>query len=99
MASGAVLRFSVGSATVAMMTAAGIVLPMLAQYPALDPAVVALAVGSGAVCFSHVTDSGFWIVKEYFGLTVEDALKSYTLATCIASVTAISLTFLLSKLM
>lgn len=94
----AVMRFAVGSATVAMMTAAGIVLPMLSQYPALDPAIVALAVGSGAVCFSHVTDSGFWIVKEYFGLTVEDALKSYTLATCIASVTAISLTFLLSKL-
>lgn len=85
----AVMRFSIGSATVAMMTSAGIVLPMLGQYPNLDPAVVCLAVGSGAICFSHVTDSGFWIVKEYFGLTVEGALKSYTAATCLASVTAI----------
>jgi gluconate transporter len=94
----AVMRFSVGSATVAMMTATGIVMPMLVQYPGLDPALVALAVGSGAICFSHVTDSGFWIVKEYFGLSVQDALKSYTLATCIASVVAISVTLVLSKI-
>jgi len=94
----AVMRFSVGSATVAMMTATGIVMPMLVQYPGLDPALVALAVGSGAICFSHVTDSGFWIVKEYFGLSVQDALKSYTLATCIASLVAISVTLLLSKI-
>ena len=94
----AVMRFSVGSATVSMMTAAGIVSPMLAQYPALDPAIVCLAVGAGAICFSHVTDSGFWIVKEYFGLTVEDALRTYTAATCVASVTAISLTLLISKI-
>ena len=88
----AIMRFSVGSATVSMMTSAGIVLPLLPQYPGLDPAIVCLAVGSGAICFSHVTDSGFWIVKEYFGLTVEGALKSYTVATCLASVTAILLT-------
>ena len=93
----AIMRFSVGSATVSMMTSAGIVLPMLGQYPQLDPAIVALAVGAGAICFSHVTDSGFWIVKEYFGLSVQDALKSYTLATCVASLTAISLTFFIDK--
>lgn len=93
----AVMRFSVGSATVAMMTSAGIVLPMLADYPNLDPAIVCLAVGSGAICFSHVTDSGFWIVKEYFGLTVQGALKSYTAATCLASVTAISLTLIIAN--
>lgn len=93
----AIMCFSVGSATVAMMTAAGIVMPMLPQYPQLDPALVALAVGSGAICFSHVTDSGFWIVKEYFGLSVADALKSYTLATCISSVVAITMTLLLSN--
>ena len=92
----AIMRFAVGSATVSMMTSAGIVLPLLADYPQLDPAIVCLAVGSGAICFSHVTDSGFWIVKEYFGLTVEGALKSYTAATCLASLTAISLTMLLS---
>ena len=94
----AMMRLSVGSATVAMMTATGIVLPILPQYPNLDPALVALAVGSGAICFSTVTDSGFWIVKEYFGISVMDALKSYTLATCIASITAISITLLLSTI-
>lgn len=95
----AIMRFSVGSATVAMMTAVGIVSPVLAQHPGLDPAIVALAVGSGAICFSHVTDSGFWIVKEYFGLTVVGALKSYTLATCVASIVAISMTLLLSTVL
>lgn len=95
----AVMRFSVGSATVAMMTAVGIVMPVLAQHPTLDPALVALAVGSGAICFSHVTDSGFWIVKEYFGLSVVDALKSYTLATCVASVVAICTTLLLAAVL
>lgn len=95
----AVMRFSVGSATVAMMTATGIVMPVLSQYPTLDPALVALAVGAGAICFSHVTDSGFWIVKEYFGLTVVGALKSYTLATCVASVVAIGATLLLATVL
>lgn len=95
----AIMRFSVGSATVAMMTAVGIVSPVLAQHPGLDPAIVAIAVGSGAICFSHVTNSGFWIVKEYFGLTVVGALKSYTLATCVASVIAISATLLLSTVL
>lgn len=94
----AMMRFSVGSATVAMMTATGIVLPVLPQYPGLDPALVALAVGSGAICFSHVTDSGFWIVKEYFGISVVDALKSYTLATCVASIIAICMTLALSTI-
>ena len=95
----AIMRFSVGSATVSMMTSAGIVLPMLPQYPNLDPAIVCLAVGSGAICFSHVTDSGFWIVNEYFGLTVQGALKSYTAATCVASLTAISLTLLIAQIL
>ena len=66
--------------------------------PGLDPALVALAVGSGAICFSHVTDSGFWIVKEYFGISVVDALKSYTLATCVASIIAICMTLALSTI-
>ena len=60
--------------------------------------ILTFAVGSGALCFSTVTDSGFWIVKEYFGISVMDALKSYTLATCIASITAISITLLLSTI-
>jgi gluconate transporter len=92
-----IMRFSVGSATVAMMTAVGIVTPVLKQYPGLDPALIALAVGAGAISFSHVNDSGFWIVKEYFGLSVVETLKSYTVATCIASVVALVMTLVLAS--
>lgn len=93
-----IMRFSVGSATVAMMTAVGIVMPVLQSYPGLDPALVAVAVGAGAISFSHVNDSGFWIVKEYFGLSVTDTLKAYTTATCIAAVVALVMTVILARL-
>ncbi|MBP2627929.1 MAG: gluconate transporter [Firmicutes bacterium] len=94
-----VMRFSVGSATVAMMTAVGIVMPVLSAYPGLDPAIIAVAVGAGAISFSHVNDSGFWIVKEFFGLSVTDMFKTYTAATCIASVVALIGSLILSKVM
>lgn len=92
-----IMRFSVGSATVAMMTAVGIVMPVLNAYPGLDPAIIAVAVGAGAISFSHVNDSGFWIVKEFFGLSVTDMFKTYTAATCIASVVALIGSLILSK--
>ncbi len=92
-----IMRFSVGSATVAMMTAVGIVMPVLNAYPGLDPAVIAVAVGAGAISFSHVNDSGFWIVKEFFGLSVTDMFKTYTAATCIASVVGLVGALILSK--
>ncbi|MCE5336541.1 MAG: GntP family permease [Desulfobacteraceae bacterium] len=85
----AVMRFSVGSATVAMMTSAGIILPVLGNYPGLDPALVAVAVGSGAIGFSHVNDSGFWIVKEFFGLSVTDMFKTWTASTTIAGLVSL----------
>lgn len=91
-----VMRFSVGSATVAMMTAVGIVMPVL-KGSGIDPALIAVAVGAGAISFSHVNDSGFWIVKEFFGLTVSETLKVYTTATCIAAVVALGVTLILSK--
>lgn len=81
-----IMRFSVGSATVAMMTAAGIIAPVLAAYPNLDPAFIAIAIGAGAIGFSHVNDSGFWIVKEYFGMTLPHMFRTYTLGTTIAAV-------------
>ena len=92
-----VMRFSVGSATVAMMTAVGIVTPVLKAYPGLDPALIAVAVGAGAISFSHVNDSGFWIVKEYFGMSVADTLKSYTTATCISALVALLMTLVLAQ--
>jgi gluconate transporter len=92
-----IMRFSVGSATVAMMTAAGIVLPVL-KTSSVDPALICVAIGAGAISFSHVNDSGFWIVKEFFGLTVTEMFASYTAATCIASLVALGGTLALTIL-
>jgi GntP family gluconate:H+ symporter/D-serine transporter len=81
-----IMRFAIGSATVAMMTAAGFITPVLAVYPSLDPALVAVAVGAGAIGASHVTDPGFWFVKEYFGIPMKEMFSTYTVSTCIAAV-------------
>lgn len=82
----AVMRFAVGGATIAMITAVGLVNPVLPMYPGVDPALVAVAIGAGAIGFSHVNDPGFWFVKEYFGMQMGDLFKTYTLSTTIASV-------------
>ena len=82
----AVMRIAVGGATIAMITAVGLVTPVLPMYPGLDPALVAVAIGAGAIGFSHVNDPGFWFVKEYFGMSMGDLFKTYTLSTTIASV-------------
>ncbi|QBA65079.1 gluconate:H+ symporter [Muriicola soli] len=73
-----VIRVSVGSATVAGLTAAGIVMPMI-ETTGVSPELMVLAIGSGSLMLSHVNDSGFWLFKEYFNLSVKDTLKSWTL--------------------
>ena len=73
-----VIRVCVGSATVAGLTAAGIVLPMI-KSTGVSPELMVLAIGSGSLMLSHVNDSGFWLFKEYFNLSVKDTLKSWTL--------------------
>lgn len=82
----ATMRFAVGGATIAMVAAVGLVTPILPLYPGLDPALVAVAIGAGAIGLSHVNDPGFWFVKEYFGMSMGDMFRSYTLSTTIASV-------------
>lgn len=72
-----VIRVCVGSATVAGLTAAGIVLP-LTQGTGVSAELMVLAIGSGSLMLSHVNDSGFWLFKEYFNLSVKDTLKSWT---------------------
>lgn len=74
----AMLRVAVGSATVATATAAGIVAP-LAAAGGTDTALLVLATSSGGIGFSHLNDSGFWLFKEYYGLTVGQTLRSWTL--------------------
>ena len=91
-----VMRVSVGGATIAMITAVGLVTPILPMYPGIDPALVAVAIGAGAIGLSHVNDPGFWFVKEYFGMSMGDIFKTYTLSTTIASVTGLAVVLLLS---
>lgn len=89
-----IMRFAVGSTTVAMITSAGIVLPLLTTMPGVNPAILCLAIGAGGIGLSHVNDSGFWIVKEYFGMSLTDTFKTWTAATTIASVVALGGTML-----
>ncbi len=80
----AALRVTLGSATVAAITAAGIALP-LAQSGAASPELLVLATGAGSLTLSHVNDTGFWLFKEYFGLTVPQTLRSWTVMETVVS--------------
>lgn len=93
-----ILHAAVGSATVAMMGATAIVSPMLPLYPDISPEIITLAIGSGAIGCTIVTDSLFWLVKQYCGATLCETFKYYTTATFIASVVALVGTFLLSTI-
>ncbi len=73
-----VIRVSLGSATVAGLTAAGLIAPLVATS-GVNPNLMVLAIGAGSLMFSHVNDSGFWMFKEYFGLSIKDTLRSWTL--------------------
>jgi len=81
----AVIRVIVGSATVAGMTAAGIVLPLVTQG-GVSPELMVLSVGAGSIFFSHVNDGGFWLFKEYFNLTIRDTLATWSLMETTVSV-------------
>ena len=71
------MRVCVGSATVAGLTAAGIVLPLI-QIVDVSPELMVLAIGSGSLMLSHVNDAGFWMFKEYFNLSLKDTLSTWT---------------------
>jgi Gnt-I system high-affinity gluconate transporter len=81
----ALLRISLGSATVAGLTAAGIVAPLLAAK-GVSPELMVIATGAGSLIFSHVNDPGFWLFKEYFNLSISDTLKSWSVLETIISV-------------
>ena len=80
------IRVCVGSATVAGLTAAGIVAPLLLANPSVNPNLMALSVGAGSLMFSHVNDPGFWLFKEYFNLSIKDTIKSWSVMETIVSV-------------
>lgn len=81
----AIIRVCVGSATVAGLTTAGIVLPMMNQ-PGINPSLMVLSIGAGSLMFSHVNDIGFWMFKEYFNLSVKDTIRSWSVMESIVSV-------------
>lgn len=90
------IRVATGSATVAMTTAAGIVAPIAASVSGTDPQLLVLATGAGALILSHVNDAGFWLIKEFFGMTVPQTLKTWTVAETIIGVAGLGFTLLLS---
>lgn len=81
----ALIRVAMGSATVAGLTTAGIIAPLVAAT-GTSPSLMVLAVGSGSLFFSHVNDSGFWLFKEYFNLSMKDTFRSWSIMETIVSV-------------
>ncbi|MEU8818509.1 gluconate:H+ symporter [Actinoplanes sp. NPDC048796] len=90
------IRVATGSATVATITAAGIVAPLAATLDKPEVALLALAIGSGSLFFSHVNDAGFWLVKEYFGMTVGQTIKTWSVMETIISVVGFACVMILS---
>jgi Gnt-I system high-affinity gluconate transporter len=88
------IRISLGSATVAGLTTAGIIAPIIATTNT-NPNLMVLAIGSGSLMCSHVNDSGFWMFKEYFNLSLRDTFKSWTLMETIVGVVGIGMVLLL----
>jgi Gnt-I system high-affinity gluconate transporter len=93
-----VIRLSLGSATVAGLTAAGLVTPLV-KVSGVDPNLMVLAVGAGSLMFSHVNDSGFWMFKEYFGLSVKSTLRSWTLMEGLVGIFGLIFVLILNQLL
>ncbi|MFD4142291.1 gluconate:H+ symporter [Streptomyces sp. NPDC058572] len=90
------IRLATGSATVATISAAGLVAPLAADMSTAGSALLVLAIGAGSLFFSHVNDAGFWLVKEYFGLSVGQTVKTWSVMETIISVVGIVFVLLLS---
>ncbi len=88
----ALIRLATGSATVALSTAAGILAPILAHTANVRPELLTIATGAGALVFSHVNDGGFWLVKEYFNMSVTDTMKTWSISETLISVIGLLLT-------
>lgn len=91
----ALVRIATGSATVAAVTAAGLVGSLIGGLDPTQLSLLALAIGSGSGILSHVNDAGFWMIKEFFGLTVGQTFKTWTVMTTIAPVISMSMISLL----
>jgi GntP family gluconate:H+ symporter len=90
------IRLATGSATVATVTASGILAPLVSTLSAGETSLLVLAIGAGSLFFSHVNDAGFWLVKGYFGLSVGQNIKTWSIMETILSVTGLVFTLLLN---
>lgn len=90
-----IIRVCIGSATVAGLTTAGIVAPIVAQG-LVNPNLMVLSIGAGSLMFSHVNDGGFWLFKEYFNLSVKDTLRSWSLMETIVAIVGLAAVMLLN---
>nr|WP_053629116.1 gluconate:H+ symporter [Streptomyces sp. H021] len=90
------IRLATGSATVATVSAAGLVAPLAADMSTTGTALLVLAIGTGSLFFSHVNDAGFWLVKEYFGMTVGQTVKTWSVMETVISVVGLGCVLLLS---
>jgi len=84
----AVIRVCVGSSTVAGITTAGFIVPLLSN-PAINPNLMVLSIGAGSMMFSHVNDTGFWLFREYFQLSMKDTIKTWSVMDTLVSVTGL----------
>lgn len=92
----ACMRLATGSSTVAMTTAAGIVAPIALHTAGVHPELLAIATGAGSLIFSNVNDGGFWLVKEYFNMSVAQTMKTWSVCETLISVTALLFTLALA---
>ena len=90
----ALIRVATGSATVAMTTAAGIVAPIALATPGTSAELLVIATGAGSLVLSHVNDAGFWLIKEYFDMTVPQTLATWTVAETVIGVAGLAFTLL-----
>jgi H+/gluconate symporter-like permease len=94
----AAMRIAQGSATVAIITAAGIVAPVVKGIPGYRPEMIVLAVCCGGTVLSHVNDAGFWLVNQYFGMTVPQTLKSWSAMKVLISLAGFGVVLLAQSL-
>jgi len=92
----ALIRIATGSATVALTTAAGIVSPIIQHMSGVNVELLVIATGAGSLICSHVNDAGFWMVKEYLGLSVKETFKTWTVLETILSLVAFGMTLVLN---
>ncbi|TBH70397.1 gluconate:H+ symporter [Aquirufa antheringensis] len=92
----AIIRVCLGSATIAGLTAAGMIYPLVAAG-GVNANLMVLSIGAGSLMFSHVNDTGFWLFKEYFNLTVKETLRSWSLMETIVSITGLAGVMLLNQ--